>query len=158
MIELTTSFIFLLGTFYGGVPADANVSSANAPANSPMTEQDSAPSIQPYTLEQYVNEYYKDEPILAEIARCESQFRHLGANGEVMRGEQNRSDIGVMQINEFYHADKAKELGMDLYSLNGNLSYARWLYEKEGGVPWASSGACWQPKLIAKAATQKELQ
>ncbi len=48
-----------------------------------------------------------------------------------------------MQINTYYHRDAAEKLGMDLYSLHGNLAYAQYLYEKEGTVPWNSSKPCW---------------
>ena len=100
----------------------------------------------PQTLEEYVRDYYIDEPILAEIARCESTFRQLDSKGEVLRGKINKSDIGVMQINLFYHEDSADKMELDLESLEGNLAYAKHLYEKEGTVPWASSAPCWNKK------------
>ena len=48
-----------------------------------------------------------------------------------------------MQVNSLYHEDKATTLGMDIYTLSGNLEYAKALYDKEGAKPWASSEACW---------------
>ncbi|MDP3803921.1 MAG: hypothetical protein Q8Q87_00045 [Candidatus Omnitrophota bacterium] len=99
---------------------------------------------QPLTLEEYVREYFKDTPIMAEIAKCESRFRHLGRNGKVLRGEVAREDLGVMQINEFYHEERADKLGIDLHTLDGNLAYAKWLYNKEGTAPWFASSKCWQ--------------
>lgn len=100
-------------------------------------------STNPESLSAYVREYFKDDPIMAEIARCESRFRHLSKDGEIFRGKVNKSDIGVMQINTYYHRDAAEKLGIDLYSLHGNLEYAQYLYEKEGTVPWNSSKPCW---------------
>ena len=97
------------------------------------------------TVEEYVREYFEEVPILTEIARCESRFRHFDAFGNVIRGEINSYDIGVMQVNELYHEEQAEELGLNLYTLAGNLAYARELYEKEGTVPWNSSRACWKP-------------
>ena len=97
----------------------------------------------PESLSAYVREYFVDEPILAEIAKCESRFRHLNKDGEIFRGKVNKSDIGVMQINTYYHGKKAEELGLDLYSLRGNLEYAKYLHEKEGTTPWNSSKPCW---------------
>jgi hypothetical protein len=97
----------------------------------------------PESLSGYVREYFKDDPIMAEIAYCESRFRHLTKDGEIFRGKVNKSDIGVMQINTYYHRDAAEKLDIDLYSLNGNLEYAQYLYEKEGTVPWNSSKPCW---------------
>lgn len=94
-------------------------------------------------IERFINDYFADIPILANIARCESQYRHLSKDGDVLRGKKNRFDIGVMQINELYHAEKAKKLGLNLYNLNDNVAYARHLYEDEGAKPWMASSACW---------------
>ena len=105
------------------------------------------PMIKPQTMEELVRNYYSDMPILVEVARCESQFRHFGKNGEVIRGIANAKDVGVMQINERYHSDKSETLGMDIYSLDGNLEYAKYLYEKEGTKPWRSSAKCWNREL-----------
>lgn len=97
----------------------------------------------PETLGAYVREYFSDTPIMADIAWCESRMRHMTPDGEIFRGVVNKSDIGVMQINTYYHGAKADELGIDLYSLRGNLEYAKYLYEKEGTQPWSSSRPCW---------------
>lgn len=81
---------------------------------------------------------------MARIAWCESKYRHIDPNsGQPIRGLINSNDVGVMQINETYHAKTAKLLGIDLYSLSGNLQYARYLYDREGTRPWNSSKACW---------------
>lgn len=80
---------------------------------------------------------------MISVAECESTFRHFGENGNIIRGVVNKSDIGVMQINEYYHGDTADRLDIDLYTLEGNLEYARSLYEREGVTPWNSSSPCW---------------
>jgi len=95
------------------------------------------------TVEQYVREYFNDIPVMTEVARCESRFRHFGKNGDVIRGEVNSLDVGVMQINEHYHKATALKLGFNLYSLDGNLAYGRYLYEEQGTQPWMSSSPCW---------------
>lgn len=95
------------------------------------------------STEQYVRKYFKDIPIMIEVARCESTFRQLDDDGEVHRGRVVPQDVGVMQINEYYHLDQALKKNIDIYSLDGNLSYARDLYEREGTVPWNSSKPCW---------------
>lgn len=97
-----------------------------------------------HTVEIDVREYFEDTPILAEIAKCESKFRHVGKKGDVMRGMIDRDDIGVMQINTYFHGETAQKMGLDLKTLNGNLAYAKALYEKEGTVPWKSSSECWE--------------
>ena len=109
------------------------------------TEAGNAPTMfaQSQTVEEYVREYFEDSPVLAEVARCESKFRHFGKNGDIIRGEVNSKDVGVMQINEHYHKATASKLGLNIYSLDGNLAYAKQLYEREGTQPWISSSKCW---------------
>ena len=107
------------------------------------------------TVEQYVRQYFADEPVMAEIAMCESTFKQFDKDGLVHRGVANRSDVGVMQINEFYHGKTADKLGLDLYTLEGNVAYAQYLYEKEGTAPWASSSPCWSKSKVAKALALK---
>lgn len=102
----------------------------------------------PY-VEQYVRLYFSDIPVMAEIARCESRFRQLDANGNILRGEENRRDVGVMQINEDYHLHDALEMGIDLYTLEGNLAYARHLYDTMGVNPWKYSKKCWGGTTLA---------
>ncbi len=93
--------------------------------------------------ESAVRAYFKDIPILVEVARCESTFRHTLADGTVLKGKQNSSDTGVMQINKRYHGARAAELGLDLEDLYDNMAYAKYLYEKQGTKPWKASSACW---------------
>ncbi len=100
----------------------------------------------PETMTAYVREYYKDDPILAEIAWCESRMRQFGKNGEVIKNP-NSSAIGVMQIMSSLHVETAAELGFDITTTNGNLDYAQYLYDKEGTRPWNASKACWGKRL-----------
>ena len=104
----------------------------------------------PETMGAYVREYFEDEPIMADIAWCESRFRHVGPDGEIFRGKVNDQDIGVMQINTRYHQARAEGMGIDIYSLEGNLEYAKFLYEKQGTKPWNSSKPCWGKYAVAK--------
>lgn len=78
-----------------------------------------------------------------EIARCESHLRQFAEEGEVLRGVQNPADVGVFQINEFYHLEKSKTLGYDIYTTRGNIEYAMWLMTKEGVRHWNYSRGCW---------------
>ena len=100
----------------------------------------------PQTMDAYIREYFADEPVLAQIAWCESRMRHLDEDGEIFRGKVNANDIGVMQINTKYHEATATDMGIDIYSLKGNLEYAKYLYEKQGTKPWNSSKKCWGSK------------
>jgi len=94
-----------------------------------------------------VREYFKDIPVMIQIARCESHFRHTLADGSVLQGRVDSADTGVMQINKRYHLSTANKLGLDITKLEGNMAYARHLYEKQGTQPWRASAACWKGNL-----------
>ena len=144
MIEITTGIVFLMSSLYGaGQPASAAI--AAAPQTTGETEIAIAPSSvkDPKDMEAYLRDTYADTPLLVDIARCESTFRHYGKNGTIIRGKANADDVGVMQINELYHKDRAEKLGMDIYTIEGNVAYAKFLYEKYGSKPWSSSAPCW---------------
>ncbi len=100
--------------------------------------------------ETVVRTYFSDIPVLIQIARCESTFRHTLADGTVLRGTVDAADVGVMQINTRYHKKAAEEMGLDLMNLKDNLAYARSLYEKQGTQPWSASSACWSPTIAMK--------
>ncbi len=147
MIELLTTSVFVLSSIYGGptTTADAGiVATTTAPGATTRLEEKATSTITTSKeLEKKVKAYFKDDPILVDIARCESRFRQLDSNGNILRGLINKGDLGIMQINEYYHADKAAKLGYNLKTVDGNLAYAKYLYNKEGVQPWISSSKCW---------------
>lgn len=95
------------------------------------------------TTEAIVREYFKDIPVMIQIARCESTFQHHLADGSVLRGRVDGADTGVMQINKRYHETAATTLGLNLDDIYGNMAYARHLYERQGTQPWNASAPCW---------------
>lgn len=143
--------------FVGGGFAQRSVSQTTPSATSSQTEErievllkeKIATSTLDVSVKGVVSEYFDDIPELVGVAQCESHFRHFDKNGRVLRGYVNKSDIGVMQINEYYHGKKAEELGYDLYSIEGNMLYARYLYNREGLTPWLSSSKCWKVNELA---------
>ena len=94
-------------------------------------------------VEARVREYFSDIPVMIDVAYCESKFNQHGKDGNVLRGVV-RDDMRVMQINDYYHCETAEKLGIDLHTLEGNLAYARYLYNREGTRPWNSSAHCWR--------------
>lgn len=52
-------------------------------------------------------------------------------------------DIGKYQINDYYHAETAKKLGFDIYTVEGNTQYAILLYNSNGTRDWNASKPCW---------------
>lgn len=97
--------------------------------------------------EAVVREYFSDIPVMIQVARCESTFRHNDASGAVLRGVVDNRDTGVMQINTYYHGVTAEKLGLDLENLQDNMAYARGLYERQGTQPWSASAPCWSKTL-----------
>jgi hypothetical protein len=95
------------------------------------------------TTKAQVEVYFKDTPILAEIAFCESRTRQFDEYGNVLRGVQNSQDVGVMQINEKYHLATSQKLGINIYTLEGNMAYGKYLYNTQGTKPWNYSSGCW---------------
>ena len=102
-------------------------------------------------VKRITKEYFKETPILAEIARCESTYRQFSSVGVPLRGIVNGADVGVMQINEKYHLARSVELGMDIDTLEGNLEYGALLYKEQGSQPWSASKPCWGKKEVALA-------
>ena len=144
-MPLALGFALAVSAALGTTPT---VATTTAPATMPQAQ----------TVRQYVQTYFADEPIMADIAQCESHMRQYDSDGNVYRGVQNNQDVGVMQINEHYHLDTATKLGYDIYTVQGNTAYARYLYDKEGTAPWASSESCWGKTKDAQellATTQK---
>ena len=83
--------------------------------------------------------------ILKEIARCESGNRQFGKDGKVLRGRVNPKDVGLYQINEYWHLADSKKMGIDIYTSEGNEEYALYLYRTQGTRPWNASKPCWSP-------------
>ncbi len=125
--------------------SDAQVTEAptNTKTESIVDETYSEISEQVKTTEQIIAEHFTDTPILKKIAACESQSRQFDETGSVLRGRVNSQDVGVMQINEKYHLKEANKLGLDIYTIEGNIDYAKHLYETQGVKPWVHSSTCW---------------
>lgn len=100
-------------------------------------------------VEGIVRSYFADIPVMIQVARCESTFRHTLKDGSVLAGRVDPADTGVMQINKRYHEATATALGLDLNDIYDNMAYARHLYEKQGTQPWSASAPCWNAGALA---------
>lgn len=108
-----------------------------------------------------VRAYFKDIPVMIEIARCESEFRQYTDAGNVLRGGDSGGMIGVFQFFESIHAVPAKALGFDLATLDGNLGYAKHVHISEGTVPWNPAKDCWDvapAKAVVKDVDKEKLR
>lgn len=111
---------------------------------------DDCPLIDPALVEKKVREFFADIPVMVAVAKCESRFRHYDANGNVLKNRQGTSATGVLQIMASYHREAARDLGYDIDTLEGNLGYARHLYESNGTRDWEASRSCWGSSIVAK--------
>ncbi len=98
-------------------------------------------------LDNLVKDFSSDKPLMAEISYCESRFRQYSSDGSVLRGIENKGDIGLFQINEGYHLERSKRLGYDIYTPEGNMAYARLIFNQLGPQPWSASSPCWKKSV-----------
>jgi hypothetical protein len=96
-----------------------------------------------------VASYFGDIPVMIAIAKCESGPRQFQSPGVPLHGG-NGSMIGIFQLDQTIHTAPALALGFDINTVEGNMSYARYLYGIEGTEPWISSFGCWN---VSDAAT-----
>lgn len=111
------------------------------------------PFMEAQTVEERVHTYFADIPVMIAIAKCESEFRQFDKDGKVLKNP-NSSAMGVFQIMASVHEETASKLGFNIYELEGNMAYARHLYEKQGTKPWEAdktSPACWGKTESGKA-------
>lgn len=86
---------------------------------------------------------------LVPICSCESTGKlgnvptQYDKDGNVLHGKKNPDDIGMCQINQFWNGKEATEHGWDIYTEQGNIRMANYLYETQGTTPWNSSSSCW---------------
>lgn len=144
--QMTVAFILTLSI--SGLSTPVSAATSSAPVSSEF--------LTPVESEAKVRTYFKDIPVMIEIARCESQFRQYTDGGSVLRGGSGGGMIGIFQFFENIHATAATTLGFDLATLDGNLGYAKHVYESEGTAPWNSAKQCWETPDIAINATHKE--
>ena len=72
---------------------------------------------------------------LQHIAICESSGNQLA------RGPYG--EIGIFQIHPKYHLKTSKQMGLNIYDPIDNMTYAKFLYKKNGLRDWESSRKCW---------------
>ncbi len=143
---LGISTLFILSYFFTAVP-DVDAASTTSPVSREQSEK-------------RTREYFKDTPVMIEIARCESNFRQFTDAGNVLRGGDSGGMVGVFQFFESIHAVPAKALGYDITTLEGNLGYAKHVYKNESTTPWNPAKSCWdvKPATIKAPATRAELE
>lgn len=116
-----------------------------------LVHAQSTSSVSPAEVEARVRSFFADTPVMVAIASCESEFRQYTDAGSVLRGGLGNGMVGVFQIYERIHTRRAATLGHNLSTLEGNLGYAQYLYERQGTKPWRSSRSCWKDVAVTAA-------
>jgi hypothetical protein len=100
-------------------------------------------------VEARVTEYFSDIPVMIAIASCESEFRQYEPDGRLLVNPNPRSTAsGVYQILYKQHAKVwAKNPQTNITTLEGNMAFARQMYEESGTSPWNSSKGCWSKRI-----------
>ncbi len=73
--------------------------------------------------------------------------RQFKPNGNIVQGVNTNgtSDIGMFQIN--LSEDKIREIGklkLNVFSEEGNIAYAKVLFDRNGTSDWEASKSCWR--------------
>jgi hypothetical protein len=88
-------------------------------------------------IKEEIRKMFPEAPeTFVRIAKCESGFRPHAHN-------EKTNDGGLFQLNEKYHGQRLRELGLDPFDVQDNLKYARILYEQNGTQDWSASKHCW---------------
>lgn len=102
-------------------------------------------------VESAVRAEFADAPVMIEIARCESKLRQYTDAGNPLYGGYQGRMVGIFQVYSDIHMSYAASLGMDIETTEGNIAYARHLYDREGTKPWLSSISCWGKEATTSA-------
>jgi len=102
-------------------------------------------------LEARVREAFADAPEMISISKCESGYRQFAPDGSVLRGGPGGRYVGLFQIDQPLHAAWAASLGFDILTVEGNIGYARHLYDAKGTKPWGCAPAAAAPAAAAPA-------
>lgn len=89
--------------------------------------------------------YKQDEKLARKIISCEGQaYKQIGNNKNIDKdGKVWSVDVGLWQINNYYHEANAIKMGLDIYDDYGNLEYGFILLSTQGVKPWKASQRCW---------------
>lgn len=81
-------------------------------------------------IEELVIRTFPDDHRMLPVAECESNLRQFNTDGSVLMGGGGGNYIGIFQIG-IQWVDLASSMEMDVYTIEGNVAFARWLYNSE---------------------------
>ena len=91
---------------------------------------------------------YQDFRLLRSIIQAESSWRQFEKSGDVLQGKINPKDIGLCQINSYYHLADAVKDNINIYTPEGNITMCIQIYEEDGWKPWVWSKHMWNRSVI----------
>lgn len=95
------------------------------------------------TLKEYIafeaKQHGIDPKTALAVSYCESRYYENATGTQAAVGK----DIGMFQINTYYHESKAQKMDLNIYEPRDNIEYAMWLMERQGLQPWSASKSCW---------------
>jgi len=94
--------------------------------------------IAPFSTSTLISELWgKEANIANRIFYCESRHRQWDDKGKIV--SSHTADVGYAQIHVPIWGEKAKELGYDIFSTEGNLRMAHYIWEQSGRSAWVCS-------------------
>lgn len=95
-------------------------------------------------MEEIIKKEFPKDPIMVNVARCESGFRQFNPDGTVLISRT--ADWGIFQINQVNHRTMSK-LGIDISTLEGNIEGTQYILKTQGLNAWKNSSHCWLPHI-----------
>lgn len=127
-----------------GFPSNT-VSSQNVPRET-QPEEEPLPVTFDTLFPLLAEKYGQDTNLAREIIRCESRFDENARNDNYdKKGIYWSSDWGYWQINDYWHVEDAKKLGLDVINnWEDNLEYGFIILKRDGAMAhWSASAHCW---------------
>jgi hypothetical protein len=100
-------------------------------------------------IRDHVEDVFGNDHVMVDVARCESGFRQFYAGGGILINVESDA-VGVYQLLDSWHNNIADNMGMDIYTVEGNVDYAKVLYEADGLKPWSPSSLCWDDGTLSE--------
>jgi hypothetical protein len=103
----------------------------------------------------YLAHEFRDDPVMIEIAFCESSWRHQDSDGRVrVNRNSDKSqtvDVGLFGFNVHWNAELMQKHRLDPYAVKDNVRLAKHLRKKRKYQDWESSRSCWGWVLAQQA-------
>lgn len=92
--------------------------------------------------------YRVDSDTARAVIQCESQMNGSAINeNKDENGITWSKDIGLFQINNYFHEKTMNDMGLNINNQWDNLEYGFILISKQGLSAWKASKSCWLKKL-----------